>query len=46
MAHHIKNPLIPAKAGTQAEFESCSGSHHRRMGLGLRRGERMVGTYL
>jgi hypothetical protein len=37
-------PLVPAKAGTQADFPR---SHdHRRMGPGFRRGERMVRDYV
>jgi len=44
MAHHFKNPLIPAKAGTQAEFESCTARRQRPMGPGFRRGERCGGN--
>ncbi len=42
MIHSNPSPLIPAKAGTQAEFESCSWSHHGPMGPGFRPGERLV----
>jgi len=45
MALRIKNPLVPAKAGTQAGFESCSGSHRHRMDSRLRGNERLVGGW-
>ncbi len=43
MAHLNQNPLIPAKAGTQAELTMCATS--RRLGPGFRRDERLRGQF-
>jgi hypothetical protein len=44
MAQGIKNPLIPAQAGTQAAYPRLFLK--LSLGPGLRRGERLVGASL